>query len=98
MASILSDSERLEKAIRAVVRKTVDEETKNCLRVMTATVSTAPDANTGLCGVKLIGDDTEILIPYTTVTASVSQGDAVLVATTYNSMRNAVVWQTSPMT
>ena len=98
MASIMSESERLEKAIRAVLRKIIAEETNDCLRVIKATVSTAPNANTGLCGVKFIGDDTELLVPYTTVTANVAVGDAVLVATIYDSMRNAVVWQTSPMT
>ena len=95
--SLLSESEQIERAIRGVVKKIIEEETRDCLRVKKAIVTTAPDANTGLCGVKLVGDDTEIMIPYSSVVASASEGDAVLVAVIYNSMRNAVVWQTSPL-
>ena len=95
--SLLSESEQIERAIRGVVKKIIDEETRDCLRVKKAIVSTAPDENTGLCGVQLVGDNTELLIPFSSAVASASVGDAVLVATIYNSMRNAVVWQTSPL-
>lgn len=93
--SILSESERLERAIRSIVKKIIEEETRDCFRVSKAVVSTAPDGS--VCGVKYVGDDTEMFLPYTTTVAGVSVGDCVLVATVYGSLRNAVVWQTSPM-
>ena len=97
MASLLNDSERIERALRPVIRRIVEEETRSCMRVMKAVVSTAPDAQSGLCGVKLIGEDSELILPFSSAVAGVAAGDCVLVAVIYGSWRNAIVWERSPI-
>lgn len=93
MADIINESERIRKAIKSIVREVLAEEEKACFRVYKAKVSTAPNGST--CGVKLIGDTTELTLPYSSKCSLVATGDLVWVATLYNSFSNAIVWETA---
>lgn len=92
--SILSDAAQFREAIAAVVREEIEKQTRDCFRVRKAVVTTAPNSGTHLCGVKLVGDDTALSLPYSSAVSSVSVGDAVWVAIPFGSMRNAIVWET----
>lgn len=90
---LFSESNKLKQAMLPFLRKVIAQETKECLRVYKARVTTAPNASTGDCGVTLVGQSTELLLPYSTAINGVTVGEMVWVATTYDSWRNAVVWQ-----
>lgn len=91
--SLLNESSEIKKQIKAVIRETVQEETKACFRVYPAVVLSQPDVSTGLCAVRLFGDNTTLQLHYSSAVASVVAGDNVLVAVVWNNMRNATVWQ-----
>lgn len=90
---LFNQSNKLKQALLPFLEKVINEKTKECLRTYKAKVTTAPNQETGKCGITLMGQKTELLLPYSTAVKNVSVGDMVLVATTYNSWRNAVVWQ-----
>ena len=91
--SLLSDAKEVREAIAAVVREEADSLMRDCLRVRKAKVTTVP--NGSACGITLVGDSTEIMLPYSSAVSSVSAGDVVWVAILGNSMRNAIVWETA---
>lgn len=93
MNDIFSQSEQLRQALTPFIQKIVDERTRECLRTYKARVVTAPNSATGKCTIQLVGQTTTLSLPYSTAVNSVSVGDMVWVATTYNSWKNAVVWQ-----
>lgn len=93
MADIFSESSKLKQNLTAFIEKVIEDKTKDCLRTYKATVVTAPNSSTGKCVVRLAGQSTELSLPYSTAVSSVSAGSMVWVATTYNSFKNAVVWQ-----
>lgn len=93
MKDIFSQSEQLRQALTPFIQKIVDERTRECLRTYKAKVVTAPNTTTKKCEVQLIGQDTTLSLPYSTAVSGVIVGDMVWVATTYNSWKNAVVWQ-----
>ena len=43
-------------------------------------------------GVKLVGDATELFLPYKSTVSDAAVGSAVWVAKIYGSWRNAIVW------
>ena len=95
---LFGQSEHLRQALMPFIQKIVDERTRECLRTYKAKVVSVPNAETGLCEIQLMGqggieNPTTVSLPYSTAVSSVSVGDMVWVATTYNSWRNAVVWQ-----
>lgn len=92
MSDIISESERIRKAILTIVRDAIAEETKSCFRVYKAKVTSAPNGST--CGVQVLGDANTIDLPYSSKAASVTVGSFVWVATLYNSFSNAIVWET----
>lgn len=94
---LFDDAKRLKSAIEDIAREVIARETRDCFRVRKAVVTTAPDSGTGLCGVTLVGDATELFLPYVSGLASASVGDAVWVAILGASMRNAVVWQNATL-
>lgn len=94
--SNLFDSKILRSVIEKIVRSVVAETTRDCFRVLKATVETAPyeDSNLGpVCQVKLIGDETALTLPYSTKMSGMQVGDVVLIAVVYGSFRNAIVWE-----
>lgn len=92
MSDIISESARIRKAISAIVREVVAEETKPCFRVYKAKVTSAP--NGSICGVQVLGDANTMDLPYSSKAANVSVGSFVWVTTLYNSFSNAIVWET----
>ena len=90
---IFSQSEQLRQALTPFIQKIVDERTRECLRTYKARVVSPPEISTGKCVIQLVGQETTLSLPYSTAVSSVSVGDMVWVATTYNSWKNAVVWQ-----
>ena len=93
MADKFSESSKMKRDLTALIESVIKEKTRDCFRVYKATVTTAPNGTS--CGVKLIGDETEISIPYSSKVSSVSTGDVVWVATIFGDFRNAIVWETS---
>lgn len=90
---IFSQSEQLRQALTPFIQKIVDERTRECLRTYKAKVITAPNDLTGKCDVQLVGQSEILSLPYSTAVSDVSVEEMVWVATTYNSWRNAVVWE-----
>lgn len=93
MGSIFAESEALKSALTPFIQKIVDERTRECLRTYKGKIIEPPNAATGKCKVQLIGQDLTLPLPYSTAVSGVSVNDMVWVATTYNSWKNAVVWQ-----
>lgn len=83
-------SEQIRKSIEEVVRETIKKETKDCFRIYKAKVITAPNGTT--CTVQLIGDSTQLTIPYSSDCSTVTANQFVWVAAPYG-FRNAIVWQ-----
>lgn len=95
--SLYSESELIKSAIKQVVSESIQEETSSCFRVYKAIVVKPPyfDSTIGnACQVRLIGDPSVLTLPYSSATKNVQSGDVVWVATTSNSFRNAIVWET----
>lgn len=95
--SLYSESELIKTAIKQVVSESIKEETSSCFRVYKAIVVKTPyfDSTIGnACQVRLIGDPSVLTLPYSSATKNVQSGDVVWVATTSNSFRNAIVWDT----
>lgn len=90
--SNLADSLAIKRAIEQVVDERIAKITDVCFRVYKALVISV---NGDKMTVNILGDklDDTITIPYSTAVSDAVRGDYVLVATTYNSWRNAVVWQ-----
>ena len=94
--NLLENAKEMKKILRKIVSEIVREETRSCFRVYKATVVTAPytDPTLGsVCGVRMNGDTTTLIIPYSSKVQSMGVGDSVYVATTFNSLRNAIVWE-----
>lgn len=91
--NLFNESERLKQALTPFIQKIVDERTRECLRLYKAKVISAPDEATGKCEIQLVGQTTTLFLPYSTAVSDVAADDMVWVATTYNSWKNAVVWQ-----
>lgn len=89
----LEEAKEFRKAIESVAREVIAQETKDCLRVYKAKVTSAPSG--GVCSVQLVGDTTTLTIPYSSKASSVSVGAVVWVAVLFNDMRNAIVWETA---
>lgn len=93
MSNIFQQSEELKQALTPFIKKLINETTGECFRTYKAKVTEAPNSSTGKCGVQLVGQTTTFYFPFSTETSGVAVGDMVWVATTYNSWRNAIVWQ-----
>lgn len=94
---MIENAYELKKALTPLIREVVKQETRECLRVYRATVVATPYEEVlvgSVCQVKLIGDDTVLLLPYSSKLQNMQIGQIVLVATTYDSFQNAVVWDT----
>lgn len=95
--NIQEEANKIKNSISKICKKSVKEmpEFNACLRVYKAIIVTAPSNNK--CGVKLVGSESVLSLPYTSDCSAVSVGDAVLVATTFNSFRNAFLWMPLPI-
>ena len=92
----LENAKELKRMMKTIIKEVVQEETKACLRVYKATVIAAPytDPQRGsVCQIRLSGDSSVLTVPYSSKVQSMSVGDLVLVAPTFGSMRNAIVWE-----
>lgn len=93
--SVLTESEKLKRAIQKVVREEIKAQTKDCLRIYKATVSTI--AADGIIGVKLVANSTELTLPCSTSAASLALDAVAWVQTTANNFRNASVISTADL-
>lgn len=89
-----NESDALKRAIMPFLERVINEKTRECLRMYKAIVVSAPNQSTGKCDVRLVGQENTFSLPYSTDVSNVTAGQAVWVATTYNSWRNAVVLYT----
>lgn len=92
--SILSNSERIKRAIEQVVDERLKSQTKDCFRVYKALLTAKGDTT---MTVKILGNNAgsndTMTIPFSSAVADAAVNSIVLVATTYDSWRNAVVWE-----
>lgn len=89
----VSLAKRFKEAIIKIVDERISEKTRDCFRVRKAVITQAPSG--GVCKVKIVGDETEITLPYSSRCALLSAGDAVWVGipAESSSLRNAIVWE-----
>lgn len=95
--SVLEESQELRRILERFIKTTVERETRDCFRVVKATVVSPPTAHDTLgsaCQVRLVGDNGVLTLPYSTKMQNMAVGDNVLVAVIYGSWRNAIVWET----
>lgn len=92
MKNNLKDSRDIRTAIENIAREICREETRDCLRLYKATVTMTAAAAGSEMGVKLVGDATELFLPYKSTVSDAAVGSAVWVAKIYGSWRNAIVW------
>ncbi len=92
MKSILQNSREFRLAIENITREVCQEETRDCLRLYKATVTMTAAEGGSEMGVKLVGDSTELFLPYKSTVSDAAVGSAVWVAKIYGSWRNAIVW------
>lgn len=92
MKNSLKDSRDIRTAIENIAREICREETRDCLRLYKATVTMAAAVGGSEMGVKLVGDATELFLPYKSTVSDAAVGSAVWVAKIYGSWRNAIVW------
>lgn len=81
---------KIKQSLKKIIKEVVDEDTKPCLRLYQAQITTPPNGAT--CGVQLIGDNNSIDLPYSNIITSAKIGDFVWVATIYDSFSNAIVY------
>lgn len=91
----LSDSEKIKRAIERVVENKIKTDTRSCLRLYKAVITTPPDGSK--CGVRLVGDDTELFLPYNNIIENSTAGSVVWVAVPFDDFRNAIVWATADL-
>ena len=92
MKNNLKDSRDIRAAIENIAREICREETRDCLRLYKATVTMTAAVGGSEMGVKLVGDATELFLPYKSTVSDAAIGSAVWVAKIYGSWRNAIVW------
>lgn len=92
MKNNLKDSRDIRTAIENIAREICREETRDCLRLYKATVTMTAVVGGSEMGVKLVGDATELFLPYKSTVSDAAVGSAVWVAKIYGSWRNAIVW------
>ena len=84
--------DKTRRLLNTIIGRKVTNDTRECLRLYKATISTAYDTQAKTCGVKLVGDETEITAKCTRSMAQKVVGDVVWVAMPFSNARNAVVW------
>ena len=92
MKNNLKDSRDIRTAIENIAREICREETRDCLRLYKATVTMTAAVGGSEMGVKLVGDATELFLPYKSTVSDAAVGSAVWVAKIYGSWRNGIVW------
>ena len=95
---MLSQSEIIKRAIERVADAEIEKKTAPCFRTYKAIVTEAPNGTT--CKVRLVGDDTELTLPYASKLSEITAGKFVWVGAFYNvdnSFSNAIVWETLKM-
>ena len=92
MKNNLKDSRDIRTAIENIAREICREETRDCLRLYKATVTMTAAVGGSEMGVKLVGDATELFLPYKSTVSDAAVGSAVWVSKIYGSWRNARVW------
>lgn len=93
--NIFNESNEIKQALRGVVKEILDEETKSVVRAYKGKVITPPNSSTQTCVVRLVGDNTDLTLPYSSAVRNVAKNDVVWVLVLFNSMRNAIVWHNS---
>lgn len=93
--NIISESEKLKAALAPIVRDIMrsDPEYNSCLRVKKAKVIVAPNTTTNVCTVQIVGDTTELTIPFSSRVTSATAGEMVWVLIISNSLSSAIVWE-----
>lgn len=84
--------DKTRRLLDTIIGRKITNDTRECLRLYKANISTVYDTQSKTCGVKLVGDDTEITAKCTRSMAQKVVGDVVWVAMPFSNARNAVVW------
>ena len=95
---LYTDAQRAKQMLTTLINECIaeNETIKSCIKARRAIVTTAANAETGKVGVKLIGDNTEIFLPYNAVFRADELVVGVLVSVWYSyKLNNGVVMQNS---
>lgn len=99
--ALYTDAQKTKQMLTVLINECIaeNETIKSCIKARRAIVTTAANAETGKVGVKLIGDNTEIFLPYnsTFTVAQLSVGTLVSVWYSYK-LNNGIVMKNSKWT
>lgn len=84
--------DKTRRLLDTIIERKITYDTRECLRLYKANITTVYDTQSKTCGVKLVGDKTEITAKCTRSMAQKVVGDVVWVAMPFSNARNAVVW------
>ena len=99
--SLYDEAQQAKKALIRLINECIaDNETvKSCIKARRAVVTTAANAGTGKVGVKLIGDNTEIFLPYNSTFTASQLTAGVLVSVWYSyKLNNGIVMKNAKWT
>ena len=94
--SLLEESAKIKRAVEGVSRQVAEEVSRSSLRAYKVVVTTAPYlGNDGkyYCGVKQIGDETEITVLCSPCMKNVAVDTINWVLVIFSNWRNAILWQ-----
>ena len=95
--SLLETSAKAKKAIEEVSRETAEKVSRSSVKAYKAVIVTAPyqpnNSDRYYCGIRLMGDETEITVLCPPRLTDLVAGDFVWVIILFSSWKNAVVWQ-----
>lgn len=96
--SIFDEAKKLKKTIVKIASEQILAQTKDCLRLYKATVATAVVTVGDTIGVKLVGDETILNLPFSNAAGSATVNSVVWVQVIANNFRNAIVVATDDIT
>ena len=99
--ALYDEAKKTKKLLVALINTCIaeNETVKSCIKARRAVVTTAANAGTGKVGVKLIGDDTEIFLPYNSAFAASQLTAGVLVSVWYSyKLNNGIVMKNAKWT
>lgn len=99
--ALYTDAQKTKQLLTELINECIaeNETIKSCIKARRAIVTTAVNAETGKVGVKLIGDNTEIFLPYNSTFTVAQLSVGALVSVWYNyKLNNGIVMKNSKWT
>lgn len=99
--ALYTDAQKTKQMLTALINECIaeNETIKSCIKARRAIVTTTANAETGKVGVKLIGDNTEIFLPYNSAFTAAQLTVGTLVSVWYSyKLNNGIVMKNSKWT